>query len=244
MQYANTVEFAIKGEYALFSDPITRVGGEKTSYQIPTYSAIKGCLESVYWKPTLIWIIDEVKVLNEIKTEAKGIRTLIYNSEESGKNASAELSNYTYLKDVSYAVKAHFIWNENRPDLKEDRNENKHYLIAKRMIEKGGRRDVFLGTRECQAYVYPYEYDRTRSYYDNSGTRTFGLMYHSISYPDENDKKEMIINFWNAKMSNGVIVYPPQNECLLKKVINYKRIKSFAIGKNCVIDNWDVKEND
>ena len=37
----NTVEFEVSGEYALFSDPITRVGGEKFTYMIPTYEAIK-----------------------------------------------------------------------------------------------------------------------------------------------------------------------------------------------------------
>lgn len=57
------------------------------------------------------------------------------------------MASYTYLKDVEYQVKAHFIWNENRTDLYEDQNENKHYQIAKRMLERGGRRDIFLGTR-------------------------------------------------------------------------------------------------
>ena len=37
MKYSNIVEFQISGEYALFSDPVNRVGGEKISYQIPTY---------------------------------------------------------------------------------------------------------------------------------------------------------------------------------------------------------------
>lgn len=37
-----------------FSDPIMRVGGEKCSYQVPTYEALKGILMSVYWKPTII----------------------------------------------------------------------------------------------------------------------------------------------------------------------------------------------
>ena len=31
MRYRNTVEFMVEGEYALFSDPVTRVGGEKCS---------------------------------------------------------------------------------------------------------------------------------------------------------------------------------------------------------------------
>lgn len=32
----NSVEFEVWGNYALFSDPLTRVGGEKFSYQVPT----------------------------------------------------------------------------------------------------------------------------------------------------------------------------------------------------------------
>jgi CRISPR-associated protein Cas5d len=30
----NSVEFEVYAKYALFSDPITRVGGEKFSYQV------------------------------------------------------------------------------------------------------------------------------------------------------------------------------------------------------------------
>ena len=48
MEHRNTVEFEVTGEYALFSDPITRVGGEKFTYQVPTYEALKGILQSVY----------------------------------------------------------------------------------------------------------------------------------------------------------------------------------------------------
>ena len=28
-KYRNTIEFEVYGDYALFSDPVTRVGGEK-----------------------------------------------------------------------------------------------------------------------------------------------------------------------------------------------------------------------
>ena len=36
MRYSNVVDFEVYGDYALFSDPVMRVGGEKCSYQIPT----------------------------------------------------------------------------------------------------------------------------------------------------------------------------------------------------------------
>ena len=51
--YGNRVEFQVYGEYALFSDILTRPGGEKMSYPIPTYEALKGILSSVFWKPTV-----------------------------------------------------------------------------------------------------------------------------------------------------------------------------------------------
>ena len=39
MEYSNTITLRIWGRYALFSDPVTRVGGEKHSYPVPTYQA-------------------------------------------------------------------------------------------------------------------------------------------------------------------------------------------------------------
>ena len=147
MPYRNTVEFKVFGDYGLFTDPLTK-GGEKFSYQVPTYEALKGVLSSVYWKPTFVWIIDEVRVMRPIQTQRRGIRPIRY---EGGN----DLAYYTYLKDVEYQVRAHFEWNENRPELVQDRNEHKHHNIARRMIDRGGRRDVYLGCRECQAYVEP-----------------------------------------------------------------------------------------
>ena len=63
------VEFEVSGDYALFSDPITRAGGEKCSYQIPTYEALKGILHSIYWKPTITWVVDKVRIMNRISME-------------------------------------------------------------------------------------------------------------------------------------------------------------------------------
>ena len=37
----NIVQFKVTGKYALFTDPLTKIGGEKFSYQIPTYEGIE-----------------------------------------------------------------------------------------------------------------------------------------------------------------------------------------------------------
>ena len=222
MQHPNIVEFEVYGPYALFSDPITRVGGEKCSYQIPTYESIKGIISSVYWKPTFIWIIDKIRVMNRIQMEVKGIRPIRYN------DGSNDLAYYTYLRDCRYQVQAHFEWNENRPELAKDRNENKHHEIAKRMINKGGRRDVFMGTRECQAYVEPCRFGEGDGAYDSIDQLNFDFMYHGITYADEaysdDTKGMMTLNFWYPVMKNGIIEFPrpsqisPENRRPIKKM--------------------------
>lgn len=225
MQHRNTVEFEVVGDYALFSDPITRVGGEKCSYQIPTYEALKGILQSVYWKPTFIWIIDEVRIMNPIQTETKGIRPIKYHSDKN------DLSYYTYLKDCRYQVRAHFIWNENRPELAQDRNEHKHHNIAKRMIERGGRRDIYLGTRECQGYVRPCVFGEGKGFYDEIPELNFGMMYHGITYADEaysqETREKMSIRLWNAVMKKGVIAFLPPWECI-HRVSRDMNMKTFG----------------
>ncbi|MDU5948409.1 MAG: type I-C CRISPR-associated protein Cas5c, partial [Paenibacillus macerans] len=180
----NSVEFSVYGNYALFTDPLTKLGGEKLSYQVPTYQALKGIVESIYWKPTLIMIVDAVRVMNPIRMESKGIRPIDY----SGGNT---LANYTYLKDVHYQVRCHFEFNLNRPDMAFDRNEHKHHNILKRSVQAGGRRDIFLGTRECQGYVEPCVFGEGESFYDNYGEIHLGTMVHGINYPDETGRNQL-----------------------------------------------------
>lgn len=224
-RYPNIVELEVTGDYALFSDPVMRVGGEKTTMQIPSYEALKGILSSVYWKPTFIWYIDEVRIMNRIQTEVKGIRPIKY----GGGN---DLSYYTYLKDCRYRIRAHFEWNENRPELACDRNENKHHEIAKKMIRKGGRRDIFLGTRECQGYVEPCDFAEGQGAYDDLEELGFGLMYHGITYADEaysdDTRGKMTVNLWKPVMRRGVIRFVRPEDCPVHKTVREMEIKPFG----------------
>ncbi len=230
MEKPNRIEYRVFGKYALFTDPLSKTGGEKISYQIPTYQALKGITESIYWKPTIMWYIDECRIMNPIQTESKGIRPMKY--PYVSKN---DLSFYTYLRDVEYRVKAHFEWNENRNDLVQDRNENKHHEIARRMLERGGRRDIFLGTRECQGYVEPCEFCEGNGAYDTTSL-SFGIMVHGITYPDEalreEEKEKMIVRLWNAQMKNGVIYFPRPEECEIRRTIHEVKKKEFIPDKN------------
>lgn len=216
----NSIEFVVYGDYALFTDPLTKLGGEKLSYQVPTYQALKGIVESVYWKPTLIFFIDEVRIMNPIRMESKGIRPMDY----SGGNT---LANYTYLRDVRYQVRAHFEFNMNRPEMTYDRNEHKHHNILKRSLQAGGRRDIFLGARECQAYVEPCVFGEGDGFYDRYGEIHLGSMVHGINYPDETGWNELEVRLWNPVMWDGIIQFRRPDQCTQVRPITNMEPKRF-----------------
>lgn len=220
----NSIEFKVYGDYALFTDPLTKLGGEKMSYQIPTYQAIKGIVESIYWKPTIVMVVDAIRIMKPIKMESKGMRPLKY-SGAGDKNNS--LAYYTYLRDVCYHVRAHFEFNPHRPDLAFDRNEGKHYAILKRSLEAGGRRDIFLGTRECQGYVEPIEFNQGEGFYDGVDLH-FGNMVHGFNYPDETGVDELAIRLWQPVMKNGVIIFMRPEDCELVQPIKKTHAKMFT----------------
>lgn len=223
---SNPFYMRIFGEYALFTDPMTKGGGEKFTYQVPTYQAIKGIVEACYWKPSLYYIIDSVKIINQIKTETKGILSPM-------KNGGKDLNYYTYLRDVEYLVKFHFRWNENRLNLSYDRNEKKHEQIILRSMKRGGRRDIFLGTRECIGHIERIkeeEFHNSKSFYENESI-SLGIMFHSFTYPDESydsdTKDKLTSNFYPTIMNNGQINFVEPRECSIRHSLQDYTIKKF-----------------
>jgi len=256
----NTIEFRVWGRFAMFTDPLTRVGGEKCSYHVPTYEALKGIAKSIYWRPTLIWVIDAVRVMKRIRTQTKGTKPLnyggIYRSERNPTKKKEEPFNtlaiymfltgdpdpVTALPGVEYQVTAHFEWNEHRPELAQDRVDGKHYQIALRSLERGGRQDIFLGTRDCQGYVAPCEFGSGTGDYDGKGELGFGLMFHSFDYPDETGVNALRSNFWRPQMVDGVIRFPRPEECVVKKEIREMLRKPFGLDKNLRRVNAEAQE--
>lgn len=206
------IDFKVTGRFALFTDPLTKIGGEKCSYHIPTYEALKGVAKSIYWKPTFVWVIDKVRVMKRIRTQSKSMKPLVF----SGGNS---LAIYTYLADVEYQVQAHFEWNIHREDLADDRDPDKHWHVAKRMVAKGGRQDIFLGTRECQGYVEPCTFGEEKSEYDDYGNLEYGLMFHGFDYPDETGTKELHSRFWRPVMKDGVVEFVKPEDCTVRKFV-------------------------
>lgn len=231
----------------MFTDPLTRVGGEKCSYHLPTYEALKGICKSIYWKPTFIWYVDEVRLMRRIRTQTRGMKPLDYTSGGNtlaiytyltGDACSAHPTDLTEGPGVEYQVRAHFKWNPHQPALAADRVDGKHFSIAQRSLERGGRQDIFLGTRECQGYVTPCTFGSGKGDYDGDGAVDYALMFHSFDYPDETGEGRLGTNFWRPKLVDGVLRFPhPDNdrkEQIVRKDIRAMSPKVFGVGRNMI----------
>lgn len=230
----NTIEFRLWGRYALFTDPLTKIGGEKCSYHLPTYEALKGVCKSIYWKPTIIWVVDAVRVMRRIRTQTKGTKPL----EFSGGNTLAIYTFLTGVDDnaedasrkhgVEYQVRAHFKFNEHHKVLEKDRIEGKHFAIAKRMLERGGRQDIFLGTRDCQGYVEPCVFGEGKGACDGDHEVGYGLMFHGFDYPDETGKDELYARFWYPTLRKGILIFDRPEDCKHRKLVRQMEAKNFG----------------
>ena len=232
----NEIAFAVWGRFALFTDPITKIGGEKCSYHVPTYEALRGIASSIYWKPTFVWKIDKVRVVKPIRTQTKGMKPLNY----QGGKAPNTLAYYNYLFDVEYHVLAHFEWNKYAFELECDRNDAKHYEMLQRYMKRGGRRDIFLGTRECQGYVRPIEWsEEPEGHYKDADEISFGLMFHSFLYPEESGEEKLFSRFWYPKMRYGEIDFSAPEAKLLSKFVRPMKPVRFVNKLNYSSSEFD-----
>lgn len=223
----------VTGDYALWTDPATKGGGERISYQVPTVQALQGICDAVYFKPTIRNVVDAVKVINPVRFHSMGYRALYA-------DLSAGLNYVTVLEDVEYLLKYHFEWNLNRDDLLQDRIMKKHEAIAERSLKRGGRRDVFLGAREFIGYVEAIdedEYLKEKTFYSGSDL-DLGNIFHSFIYPN-NEEGKLKSLFTHTIMKDGIIKFKSQDECEIRNALSSYTFKGH---KGVVSVDEELKE--
>ncbi len=205
-----SIKMEVWGDFALFTRPEMKT--ERVSYDVPTPSAARGMIESIYYHPGLKWIVDRIYVLNPIcftnirrnevkskilgsavKSAMKGNPDPIYiaASEDIVQRASM------MLKSVHYVIEAHFEMTEKA---NESDNPGKFQDIVKRRLQKGQcYSQPYLGTRECTAHFALWEEEEIPSIPE---TRDLGWMLYDNDY---SDLQNIQPTFFRAKMKNGVI---------------------------------------
>lgn len=205
------IRMEVWGDYALFTRPEMKV--ERVSYDVPTPSAARGMIESVYYHPGLKWHIRRIYVLNPIRftnmRRNEVISKLLASSAHSAMMGTSNAPLYIatsndiqqraamMLKDVHYVIEAHFDMTDQAAP---GDNPGKFQDIIKRRLRKGTcYSQPYLGTRECTAHFRLWEGGEIPSIPE---TRDLGFMLYDMDYSDLNDITPM---FFRAQLTNGVL---------------------------------------
>ena len=204
-----SVLMEVWGPMACFTRPEMKT--ERVSYDVPTPSAARGMIESIYYHPGLKWTIDRIWVLNPI--QFMNLRRNEVSSKISASNVMQEANGgkqscivttqdiqqraAMMLKDVRYVIEAHFDMTDkaNASD-----NPGKFQDIVKRRLRKGACYAApYLGTRECTAHFRLWEGGTIEGIDE---TRDLGYMLYDMDYSDPEHIQPM---FFHAKMEHGCI---------------------------------------
>lgn len=146
------VVIRVDGNFAHWASPGGQV--ERYSYPYPTMSGMEGVIRSIYWKPQIEWVIQEIKVLNPVKrfnyktNEIKNAPSSV-TRKMTGIDAQKGRTqrHNSVLQDVSYVVVV-------SPYLVEECEHGiiKHVEMLRRRVSKGQcYRTPYLGKREFKA---------------------------------------------------------------------------------------------
>ena len=188
----------IEGDYALFCRPEMKV--ERVSYDVPTVSALEGLIKSVYWKPAIRYVIDEIVVFNPIrfinirrnelksKLPISSVRASMKGGEPAVLYASEDRTQRAgmLLRDVKYGVAFHFELTGQRSE-HADESEEKHYNILLRRLRNGQCfRQPCLGCREFSVSRLELVDDFDYSEIDESlkGDTDLGFMLYGMRFKD------------------------------------------------------------
>lgn len=204
-----SIKMEVWGEYACFTRPEMKV--ERVSYDVPTPSAARGMVESVYYHPGLKWHVDKIYVCkpirftnilrNEVasKISARNVLTEANGKKRSyiDRNADIQQRATTMLRDVHYVIEAHF---EMTDQANPSDNLGKFQDIVKRRLRSGqAYMQPYLGCRECTAHFRLWEGGDIPTIDE---TRDLGYMIFDMDYSDLENIQPM---FFRAQMVHGVI---------------------------------------
>lgn len=206
------VSLHVWGPYACFTRP--EMKAERVSYDVITPSAARGVLEAIYWKPAILWVVDRIHVLKQIRFD--NIRRNELGSKISAANVSKAMKDgktplgvfiehdrqqraAMVLRDVEYGIEAHFEFTSDQ-----DNNTAKHQEIFQRRAEKGQcYHRPYLGCREFPAFFEPVDGVMPRSAYADEPDRDLGWMLYDIDF-----SRGMEPKFFRPRMRKGIIEVP------------------------------------
>jgi len=220
---AHGVRLRVTGEYACFTRPEMKV--ERVSYDVMTPSAACGILEAIHWKPSIRWIVEEIRVLKPIRFQSvrrnevgakipvAAVRKAMKRDQIGDLQLLIEKNRQqraaTILADVAYVICARF---ELTSRADQSDNPRKHLDIFNRRARKGQCfHQPCLGTREFPAHFELIEPNASLPGPEEEtadlgfgATRDLGFMLYAIDHAV--DRSSL---FFRAALDRGTMRVPP-----------------------------------
>lgn len=214
------------GSKALYTIYWSRIGGEKLSYLVPTCGAIKGMTENMYWKPTMVYYPDRIRIMNEM--DMMTVPKLLSKVDSSERDRAF----YALLRNVRYQIEGHAEWNLRYKQFERDRIYEKHQDMIDRHLNHCSVKRVYFGESSCLVDdYYLCKFGEGKGFYDNSGEIDLGMMFHSFVYANEavlpEDEGYLTAKFWHPVMKDGVIEFIRPEECPVSRRLREDEVKEF-----------------
>jgi len=192
------VKVKIWGPRACFTRVDEKV--ERYSYDVLTPTAAQGILKTIYWKPSIDWIINRIHVINPVTREIIKTNEITEKMSPRRPYINKEYKRIqrinTILTDVEYIIEASI------KIIGEDDNIAKHLDIFNRRVEKGQCfAQPYLGLREYIGYFEPVNVIPESKI---RGEYILGMLPHSLDYSTYPVRR----SFFAAKMIDGIINVP------------------------------------
>lgn len=204
---SNNFTLEIAGDFAMFGTPLSKQSCEMISYPMPTYSALCGIMNSIYYRPGIRWVIDQCRVMNEIKYINVPIKTPHYKVKFNRKERLGRIFNNSFLIDARYQIRAHYEIDNYFVNDIHGYCSFSHDDAIRKAINYCPEKIVTLGKRCCgPAFIKECEWKEKESFYDDFCDSEEIYMFHSFLF-DKMDKGRKIteVGFCNQKMDRGII---------------------------------------
>lgn len=219
----NEIVVDVWGDYALFTRSETKV--ERITYDVPTPSACRGILSSIYFKPKefhyQITSIEVMQPIRHINIKRNEIYTKIDRKTHMPivTNTVITQRNSIFLKDVYYRIHAKIVPHKADRYIPEI---SLYKQFEQRMNAGKCFEQPFLGTRECMAFFGPPDY----TIKPIQESRDLGIMLYdifdirtAIPLDTYNNTGSISPSYYHARMQDGIIMVPDyESDEVLKEV--------------------------
>jgi len=209
----------VSGDLALFTR--LEFSAERVTYPVMTPSAARGVLEAIFWKPEMVWLVQEIQVLKPIRHfsilrnemnshQSERAKGNYYVEEDRAQRHSLCLRNVEYVIKAQIALKSHA-----NDDIAKYRDQ------FRRRVKRGQcHHQPYLGTRECTAYFEePTGEEVPINHSDDLGLMLYDMEFVAtsqgpISYLTHGGNGRVVTKgsaqpkFFHARLELGILTVP------------------------------------